>query len=79
LLQLSIFLPWFLPEVIGPQSGELATIAFDTLGSGGMKTIFKCCFALAMHRLAVTTKAVLPNILIIVSPMKNISERENRT
>lgn len=70
---------WFLPEVIGPQAGELATIAFDTLGSGGMKTIFKCCFALAIHRLTVSTGAMLPNILIIDSPMKNISARENRT
>jgi hypothetical protein len=70
---------WFLPEIISPQAGELATIAFDTLGSGGMKTIFKCCFALAIHRLVVSIGAMLPNILIIDSPMKNISERENRT
>ncbi len=32
-----------------------------------------------MHRLAVATGAMLPNLLIIDSPMKNISERENRT
>lgn len=71
--------PWFLPEVLSPQVGELATTSFDTLGSGGKKTVFKCCFALAIHRLAVSTGAVLPNLLIIDSPMKNISERENRT
>ena len=71
--------PWFLPEVLSPQIGELATTSFDTLGSGGKKTVFKCCFALAIHRLAVSTGAVLPNLLIIDSPMKNISERENRT
>jgi hypothetical protein len=63
--------PWFLPE--------LAVTSFDTLGSGGKKTIFKCCFALAMHRLAVSAGAVLPSLLIIDSPMKSISERENRT
>jgi hypothetical protein len=31
-----------------------------------------------MHRLAVQVGAPLPEILIIDSPMKNISERENR-
>lgn len=71
--------PWFLPEVLSPEIGELATTSFDTLGSGGKKTVFKCCFALAIHRLAVSTGAVLPNLLVIDSPMKNISERENRT
>lgn len=44
--------PWFLPEIVGSESGELATISFGTLGSGGKKNLFKCCFALAVHRLA---------------------------
>jgi rubrerythrin len=70
--------PHFLPEVISPESGDLTTVSFDTLGSGGKKTLFKCCFALAIHRLAVQIGAVLPTILVIDSPMKNISERENR-
>ncbi len=43
--------PWFLPEVLGA-SGEMATTSFSTLGSGGKKNLFKCCFALAVHRLS---------------------------
>lgn len=69
--------PWFLPEVLGG-SGELATTSFSTLGSGGKKNLFKCCFALAIHRLSAEQKTLLPSVLIIDSPMKNISERENR-
>lgn len=69
--------PWFLPEVISV-AGDIATVSFDTLGSGGIKTLFKACFAVALHRLAAATGADLPKLLIIDSPMKNISERENR-
>jgi hypothetical protein len=68
---------WFLPEVLGG-SGDLATTSFSTLGSGGKKNLFKCCFALAIHRLAAELNTLLPTVLIIDSPMKNISERENR-
>jgi hypothetical protein len=70
--------PWFLPQVIGINSGDLAITSYETLGSGGKKTLFKCCFALAVHRLAREQKATLPTLLILDSPMKNISERENR-
>jgi len=70
--------PWFLPEVHGG-SGDLATTSFSTLGSGGKKNLFKCCFALAVHRLAAEIKTLLPTFMVIDSPMKNISERENRT
>jgi len=69
--------PWFLPEVLGA-SGEMATTSFSTLGSGGKKNLFKCCFALAVHRLSAKLGTLLPTVLIIDSPMKNISERENR-
>jgi len=70
--------PWFLPEVIGRGSGDMATTSFSTLGSGGKKNLFKCCFALAVHRLAAELGTLLPSVLVIDSPMKNISERENR-
>ncbi|CAN1562955.1 Rad50/SbcC-type AAA domain containing protein [Fimbriimonadaceae bacterium] len=70
--------PSFLPEVLNPISGDIAITSFATLGSGGKKTLFKCCFALALHRLAMQLGAPLPSLLIIDSPMKNISERENR-
>lgn len=70
--------PHFLPEVTSAASGDLAVTSFTNLGSGGKKTLFKCCFAVAVHRLAVEVGALLPTLLIIDSPMKNISERENR-
>jgi len=70
--------PYFLPEVLGVNAGDLAVISFANLGSGGKKCLFKCCFAVALHRLAAKTQALLPTLLIIDSPMKNISERENR-
>jgi rubrerythrin len=70
--------PHFLPEVTSAGSGDLAVTSFTNLGSGGKKTLFKCCFAIAVHRLAVEVGAMLPTLLIIDSPMKNISERENR-
>jgi hypothetical protein len=68
----------FLPAVVAPSSGETVVSSFDTLGSGGKKTFFKCCFAVAVHRLARRIGSILPTLLIIDSPMKNISERENR-
>lgn len=70
--------PHFLPEVTSAGIGDLAVTSFTNLGSGGKKTLFKCCFAVAVHRLAVEIGAMLPTLLIIDSPMKNISERENR-
>jgi len=70
--------PHFMPEVTSAGSGDLAVTSFTNLGSGGKKSLFKCCFAVAVHRLAVEINALLPTVLIIDSPMKNISERENR-
>jgi rRNA maturation endonuclease Nob1 len=70
--------PSFLPEVKNTHSGDLAVTSFSNLSSGGKKTLFKACFALAIHRLSVEIEAMLPTFVIIDSPMKNISERENR-
>src|SRR5262249_17812040 len=66
------------PQVYGPNPTDIAVTTFDTVSSGGKKTLFKCCFAIAVHRLAVQIGAPLPELLVIDSPMKNISERENR-
>ena len=74
----SIRAPYFLPEVLGKNTGDLAVTSFSNLGSGGKKTLFKCCFAVAIHRLATECGVALPSLLIIDSPMKNISERENQ-
>jgi AAA domain len=68
----------FLPELHSPGVADTTIASFSTLSSGGKKTLFKCCFAVAMHRLAVQVGAPLPEMMIIDSPMKNISERENR-
>ena len=70
--------PHFLPEVSSAGVGNLAVTSFGNLGSGGKKTLFKCCFAVAVHRLATEIGALLPSLLIIDSPMKNTSERINR-
>lgn len=70
--------PDFRPQVISPETGDMIITSFANLGSGGKKTLFKCCFAIAVHRLAAEIDADLPKLMIIDSPMKNISERENR-
>lgn len=72
-----ISLTTFLPEIYAP-GDEFNVTSFANLSSGGKKTLFKCCFAIAVHRLAMAVNAPLPSLLIIDSPMKNISERENR-
>lgn len=58
---------------------ENREVSFDNLGSGGKKTLFKICFALAIHRLQHKKQHLnyLPSFLIIDTPMKNISERED--
>lgn len=68
----------FLPQVTNPNLGDVAVTSFANLSSGGKKTLFKACFAIAVHRLAAEIDAFLPSLLIIDSPMKNISERENK-
>lgn len=49
---------------------------WDT-GSGGKKTLFNVCYALAIHEVARERGMPVPNILIIDSPTKNISDDEN--
>lgn len=66
------------PEVAPTEAADFAVTSFANMGSGGMKTIFKSCYAIALHRLAAKKGASLPSILIIDSAMKNVSERENR-
>ena len=70
--------PDFLPEVQSPESGDMIVDSFANMGSNGKKTLFKCCFALAIHRLAVEISANLPTILILDTPMKNVSAFENQ-
>ncbi len=67
----------YMPVLCNPY--ENREVSFETLGSGGKKTLFKICFALAVHRLqhAKPELNYLPSFLIIDTPMKNISERED--
>jgi len=68
----------FVPEVMPTEAEDFAVTSFANMSSGGMKTIFKACYAIALHRLAAKTGAALPSLLILDSAMKNVSERENR-
>jgi hypothetical protein len=42
----------FLPEVFGPEALESTVTSFSNMSSGGKKSLFKCCFAIALHRVA---------------------------
>lgn len=70
--------PDFYPAILSADPSDLTRSTFTSLSSGGKKTLFKCCFAIALHRIAAKLHAPLPELLIIDSPMKNISERENK-
>jgi DNA repair exonuclease SbcCD ATPase subunit len=51
--------------------------SFWDAGSGGKKTLFNVCYALAIHEAARERQMPVPNVLIIDSPTKNISDDEN--
>ena len=56
--------------------GEQEWSFWDT-GSGGKKTLFNVCYALAIHTVAMERHLPVPDLLIIDSPTKNISDDEN--
>lgn len=68
----------FMPIIFNSYTGK--EVSFFNLGSGGKKTIFKICYALAIHRYHHEKKGenYLPSFFIIDTPMKNISEREDK-
>lgn len=51
--------------------------SFWDTGSGGKKTLFNVCYALAIHSVAVKRNLPVPSLLIVDSPTKNISDDEN--
>ena len=51
--------------------------SFWDAGSGGKKTLFNVCYALAIHAAGMEDEMPVPNILVIDSPTKNISEDED--
>jgi len=46
---------------------------FFEAGSGGKKTLLKICFALALHKTAAENGLPVPRLLMVDSPMKNIT------
>lgn len=67
----------WIPRVV-PFGDEALRWGFDNAGSGGKKTLFKVCYALALHVVAATNDLPLPRFLIIDTPMKNIGEEVNK-
>lgn len=69
--------------VIDPRNWKPAIVHGDQVwtfwdtGSGGKKTLFNVCYALAIHAVALQRGMPVPGVLIIDSPTKNISEDEN--
>jgi hypothetical protein len=56
--------------------GEQVWTFWDA-GSGGKKTLFNVCYALAIHAVGLERDMPVPRLLIIDSPTKNISDDEN--
>lgn len=69
--------------VLDPRNWEPVVVhdqqewGFWDAGSGGKKTLFNVCYALAVHEVARQRGLPVPNLLIIDSPTKNISEDKN--
>ncbi|MCE4555366.1 hypothetical protein [Pelomonas cellulosilytica] len=68
----------FYPRIPLGVDEALVVLSFDNAGSGGMKALFKTCYALALHRVcAQAGDSRLPPVLIIDTPTKNVSSVEN--
>jgi hypothetical protein len=67
-----------IPE-IWTSGDELRKWTFFDAGSGGKKTLLKISFALALHKTAAERNLPVPRLLIIDSPMKNITPDVNPT
>ncbi|HEX7115990.1 MAG TPA: AAA family ATPase [Steroidobacter sp.] len=61
-----------IPDILRGGSDK-RTWNFFEAGSGGKKTLLKICFALALHKAAAEKGLPLPKLLMIDSPMKNIT------
>jgi hypothetical protein len=62
---------WF--PYVHPKDNESLAWTFDDAGSGGKMVLFKICFALALHLTAAQRNLPIPRLLVIDSPMKNIT------
>jgi hypothetical protein len=61
-----------------PDGNEELAYNFFGAGSGGKKTLFNVCYAIAVHQVAEEFNLPLPTVLIIDSPMKNIGKDVNK-
>ncbi len=61
-----------------PYGDSLLKWNFYNAGSGGKKTLFNVCYAIAVHVVAARNHFPLPSFLMIDTPMKNIGEEVNR-
>ena len=54
--------------------------SYTNLSSGGVRSLYKICYALAIHLLVAKMNigTLLPTFIMIDTPMKNISERNDR-
>jgi uncharacterized Zn finger protein (UPF0148 family) len=62
---------WF--PYVHPKGNESLAWTFSDAGSGGKMVLFKICFALALHQTAAQRHLPLPRLIVIDSPMKNIT------
>ncbi len=62
---------WF--PYLHPKGNEALAWTFSDAGSGGKMVLFKICFGLALHQTAAQRKLPIPRLIIIDSPMKNIT------
>jgi hypothetical protein len=67
----------WLPYIL-PNGDESLAYTFHGAGSGGKKTLFNVCYAIALHQLSEERNLPLPTFLIIDSPMKNIGTEVNK-
>ena len=63
---------------IWPGGDESLAYTLSGAGSGGKKTLFNICYAVALHRLVEELNLPLPKFVIIDSPMKNIGTEVNK-
>ena len=66
----------WIPYIL-PAGDEALKWSFQNAGSGGKKSLFNVCYALALHKTASENNLPIPNFLIIDTPMKNIGEDVN--
>ena len=70
--KISINLRTWLPYVY-PNGDSDRGWTFEDAGSGGKMVLFKMCFSLALHLTAAQKDLPIPKIIVIDSPMKNIT------